>query len=519
MFTLITLLVLIVTALTLIAVRVARPGLQYSWLIAAGGALIGWISILFWQMNLPAQITLTIWEPQNIFSVSPALSVDAVAWAYALSLGTLALAIIITAAARWQALTPVAWAGTLLLTALGLIAVLAGNPLTLALAWTAIDLTEFVNMIRTMNGAKPSERAVTAFSARVFGTGLLLWAGIISAANGASLDFQSIPPSAGFYLLLAAGLRLGVLPLHLPYIQETSFRRGFGTALRLIPAASSLILLARILPGAIPPALIPYLLGLNMFTALYGGWKWLRAPNELDGRPYWLIGMASLAVNATLRGNPTGAAAWGLALILFGGMAFLYSAHKPWLTRLLIASAFGLTALPFSLTASASLGSASLDWLLSPLYWIAQALLAAGFIRHLTRASEASLDDQPRWAQATYPIGMIALIVPAIGLGLWGWPGAWNLGYWIDALIVCGLILVTLVLISRIPALIPPPDSSPAPSQLASARSRLANSVWAVYRFIGRVLAAIALLLEGDGGLLWTVLLLVLFIAIVKGTR
>src|SRR5690606_31770558 len=101
-------------------------------------------------------------------------------------------------------------------------------------------------------------------------------------------DFRSASPQAGLYLLLAAGLRVGVLPLHLPYAGESVLRRGVGTALRAITAASSLILLARIPAGSIAPQYAPYLLMFTALAAVYGGWMWLRAPDELTGRPYWL---------------------------------------------------------------------------------------------------------------------------------------------------------------------------------------------------------------------------------------
>ncbi len=43
-----------------------------------------------------------------------------------------------------------------------------------------------------------------------------------------------MPPQAGLLLIVAAGLRLGVLPVHLPYNSESSLRRGLGTMLRLV---------------------------------------------------------------------------------------------------------------------------------------------------------------------------------------------------------------------------------------------------------------------------------------------
>ena len=86
---------------------------------------------------------------------------------------------------------------------------------------------------------------------------------------------------------------------------------------------------------------------------------WLRAPDELIGRPFWIIGLASLAVAAALLGNPIGAVSWGIALILLGGALFLASVQQIWISRALLIGAFSLSALPFSLTASGWQGNIS----------------------------------------------------------------------------------------------------------------------------------------------------------------
>jgi len=113
-----------------------------------------------------------------------------------------------------------------------------------------------------------------------------------------------------------------------------------------------LILLARIPSSSIASPISPYLLILVSLAAIYGGWAWLRAPDELTARPFWLIGMGSLAVATGLRANPIGATAWGCGLILSGGALFLSSEPNKWLTRALLIGAWSISALPFSLTAT-----------------------------------------------------------------------------------------------------------------------------------------------------------------------
>src|SRR6185436_12766145 len=179
-----------------------------------------------------------------------------------------------------------------------------------------------IALLRSTAGPTASERVVLAFSTRAAGIGILLLANAVGIASGNRLDFVSMDPSSGLYLLVAAGLRLGVLPLHLPYSSDSRLRRGFGTTLRLVSAASSLVVLARIPPDSIISPLTPFLLLLATLAALYGGWMWLRAPDELAGRAFWLIGMAALAVAAALQGNPTGATVWSCALLLSGAAIF-----------------------------------------------------------------------------------------------------------------------------------------------------------------------------------------------------
>src|SRR5512147_1879675 len=352
MFILITVSILLVTALILLILRFTLGEYRYSWLIATSGALFAWLSVFLWQLSMPLQIQLPLWQPVALFPQSPFFVADGIAWAFAVSLVSLALAVIVTAVIRDNFPYPISWIGVLILTALGVLAVTADNPLTLVLLWAAIDIGELISQMRFVEQPQLSERVVISFASRVTGILILLWADMVSTSNGITLDFRAAPSQAGLYLILAAGLRLGVLPLHLPYASEASIRRGFGTALRMISAGSSLILLARIPASSLTSPFAPYLILLVAFAALYGAWMWLRAPDELTGRPFWMIGMGSLALAAALRGNPIGATAWGCGLILSGSALFLSSEPNKWLERALFIGMWTISALPLSLTAS-----------------------------------------------------------------------------------------------------------------------------------------------------------------------
>lgn len=521
MFILLTVLFLFVTALTLAALQVWRRGLRFAWLIAAGGGFLTWLSILLWQTVMPVMLELPSWEPAGLFADSPLFLADRLAWPYAFSLTAAAVAVILTEVVSDDFPNPLSWAGTLTLTGLGLLAVLADNPLTLALAWAAIDLTELVIQLRAVRGAAASERVVTAFASRAVGIGLLLWAGMVSQAAGASLDFQNTLPQAGLYLLAAAGLRLGVLPLHLPFSSESALRRGFGTLLRIVTAASSLVVLARIPSASMTTGFAPMLLILAAIAAIYGGWMWIRSPDELTGRPFWMIGLASLAVAATLRGNPLGAAAWSVTLILAGGALFLSSFSQKWMNRALLAGAWALSSLPFSPTATGWESGAPANWAVwvsGPFFLLAQGFLISGFIRHARQRPAAALESKPIWAGNVYPAGIGLLLLVAISLGWFGWEGALRVGAWTLGLIAAALATALVRLTPRLRILNPARAHWVRPEAGGSRLDAFYRGLWGVYQSLGRLSQGISATLEGEGGVLWTLLMLALFISLLSRT-
>ncbi len=514
MLILITTLLLLVTALVIFALQIMRPESRFTWLIAVGGAFLAWISVLFWQMNMPLSFSFLVWKPVSLFSESPALSATTIVWPYALSLVTLAVSILLTASVNETFAGAFPWAGSLTLCSLGLLAVTADNPLTLALVWAALDLTELFITLRSVSDSVSSQRVVVSFSSRAAGIGLLIWANVVTAATGKGFDFATLPSQAGLFLLLAAAFRLGVLPLHLPYSSESGLRRGFGTTLRLVSAASSLVLLAHIPAASLQSDLTPLLLVFTAAAGIYGGWMWLRAPDELNGRPFWLIGIGSLAVAAALLGNPAGSVAWGTALILVGGALFLAAIQQVWLNRVLLIGAFGLSALPFSLTGSGWGGGVSHYWYILPFVLVAQALLMAGFIRSALRPSpRVSLESQPIWTRGIYPAGIGLLLFNQILLGLWGWEGALNIGLWEAGLIASLLTAGLIWAIPRFPLLNPIPAHWVRPS-VTPWLDRLYQNLGVLYRWLENLGQTVSDILEGDGGIMWTLLFLALFISL-----
>ena len=516
MLILITISILILITIALLLIRIFSPDFRYSWLLATSGAFLAWISVFFWQLKMPFLLALPPWQPENLFTNSPALLADQISWVYAFSILTLGLGTLLTSTSHENRGSLV---GTLILTTVGVLATLAENPLTLVMAWTAIDLTELITLLESVKQKELRERVIIAFGMRVLGSAFLIWAGLTSVAERSALNFSFASQKAGIFMLIAAGLRLGILPMHMPFRAENLLRRDYGTMLRLTSAASSLILLARIPYGSLQSPLIPYLLALVSLTALYSAWMWFRTIKTLDARPFWLLGMASLALSATLRANPIGSVAWGLALILSGGVLFLSATQNKILNRLLLLSLLAISTLPMTFSATGWESKTSQWWGFWLILLPAHALLLAGYFRHIRRITTTKLKSHNKFTFLMYPLGISLMLFAQLLLGLWGWEGAKAIGAWWFSIpaILLGAILIWVR--PRVPILNPLQAHWLKPNTQKS-KNFLYTLSWNTYRVLRSLTFQITNILESDGGILWALLFIILFASILaEGIR
>jgi hypothetical protein len=462
------------------------------------------------------------WKPEVFFPISPTLLYDSISWPFAMALASLALAVILTDVARaWEA-DWLAWAGTLVVAALGIAAVAAGNPLTLVLAWTALDLAELVILLVQIQSSRGRERVIISFASRAAGIILLLLSMLIAESTGEPLNFDSIPPASSLFLLLAAALRLGVLPMHTPFLEELPLRRGLGTILRLAPVASSLMLLTRAASSGIPENLQSPLLAFSSLAALFAGITWLTAQNELDGRPFWILAMSALAVGCAVLGFPQAVTAWGVAALLSGGMIFLFSTRHRAILPAAALSLFGISGLPYTPAWQGVLLYTPPLSVYSILFLLTQAALMTGFILHSGRQGPP-LSGVERWVWVIYPAGILLLPLTQILIFLWSIRLSAQGGALPD-LIASWPALIPLVFLvlsglfgRRLIQLIP---GRMAAKELRSVLSFawLYSLLWGVYHFFRRSSALVNQTLEGEGGILWTLLILILILSLLVQT-
>ncbi len=194
MFIYLPIILLLLISLVMVILRLARPNFVYHWLIAASGALVAWLMFIVVWFQLPQTLTLLNWQIGTISSSAVNLLLDQFSWPYALGLTSLVLAVILTDVVRVAEADWANWAGSLFLTSLGLLSVMAGNPLTLLLTWTAIDLVELLILLGIVYPSEMRERIVISFSTRVLGSVLLITAGVVAWSSNETLTFSISSP-------------------------------------------------------------------------------------------------------------------------------------------------------------------------------------------------------------------------------------------------------------------------------------------------------------------------------------
>jgi formate hydrogenlyase subunit 3/multisubunit Na+/H+ antiporter MnhD subunit len=515
--------------------RLRRPTLIM--LIAVLLALAALLTML--NASLPITQIVAAWQPISVFTVPLSFRVDQTAWVLALGL----LLTLTAAAFTWGSYPgqrrPAPRAVALLLTAAALAGFFASNLLTLAVAWGMLDLI-FVAALLIRGGSEVGQRAALAIVVNTAST-VCLWIAALSIENQAgSLYWHLISASeqSRSWLMAAAVLRVGLYPFHQWLPVELGKEADRAVILFIVPTISGLALWARMaLVGALPENSI--VLGLSVLSVLMGGLLAWRSEQARQGLPFIALGLSGfVGMLAAFNPQPAALAA-----------ATLTAATLNWMF------------VTFSLFVARGLNRRQPYWIVGALIAVLSLSALPGTLGFVVQGSviQAALADE-QWlsllavaiAQALLVASALRLMLSDIGEGA---PGPWlRKALWIGAL-VCGAF--PLIGFALAPNLIPalPPASelikefsligwvllgaALALGGLLAWRGPFFQRGVATSRqaFVGRVLRlewlnyalfyvidrltgllrAASSVLEGEGGLLWTVILIVIVVVLYTG--
>ena len=244
--------------------------------------------------------------------------------------------------------------------------------------------------------------------------------------------------------------------------------------------------------------------------------SWVVSRDSHQGRHYWIVGIASLVVASSASGNPDATLAWGLALLLPGGLILISTYCNRWLTPLFILGALALSGLPYTP-----------NWQSVTFYtrefhpaWIlllaSQALFFTGYILHLLKKSQP---DNPieRWLGVIYAWGLFLIVLVNYLFAWWMANGSLTISGQQPALLSSWPALFNLVLLpvawfasGRMPRWVK------LFSKLSAVLSfgKILRPLWTIFYWLRRAFQFISQVLESQSGILWALLLLVLLLSL-----
>ncbi len=504
--------------------------------------LLALLVTLAMGLRLPAEATVSAWAPGELFRTGLMLRVDRVSWLFSAAVLLAALAAFLTSLSRSGGARLGARTAGLLLTAATLAAIQAQNLITFAITWAALDILYFAILILLAQGEGLETQAVLSLGLNSAATFMVVAAALDTLNSGQEAFLLGASPltERGVLLLFSAVvLRLGVFPFHLGLSLEANTRsgQGLGTLLKLAPAAVALNVLAHVMLLSPDLPLRPWLSVAAVMGVLVGAAQWWDSADPRQGLSYLVLAQSSLAVLAAMWGGPTaagGVLALGLALVLGGAAMFLHNGYNAseqgWAAASLV-GALVLAGLPLTVgfVAMSTLyrGLAeSGSWILLAACLIGQLLLAASYIRLAFWPGDPIPKEEPLVGVA-YLFGLVLPLLFAIIFGVTVAVIGNAVNETLPSLLspenMAGLGAVLVAVIGGVGlwqfenVIRAGADTTFTAVTSAARLVWLYIVFWDVYRFLGRSLRTVAAVIEGEGGVLWTIVAALLIWLLFRG--
>lgn len=510
------LILLVDVGLLLAIAAVRRPAARWVRWVAAAGVGAALVLLLTGGKAIPYR--MTPWSSMSILTPSLTLQRSETGRLLGLSLTALVLASILAAGRRQEAEgsavnNGVAWALLLATLAAGLVATMPANILTLALAWTVLDSALAVAWLYPwFRGEQfPSKhRALTSWGLGAAGT-LFLWSATLPLQ--AHYAFQSTSSLVtegwvGMALTLAIILRLAPLHFNLPR-PGTPQQSASTTSLHIIPTAAGIGLLAQLSNWTALPLFWRPLLSTLILSGLVGSSLLAWFSKEARHAAGWILtGQVSVTVLVGLWVGPEAALAEGLVLILAGGLLGLLASLETVSVENKIALALG----------AAALAGLPLTWGSDGRLALYQRWLADGLGLYLVLAAGAYLlllavAGRLLLRPHTPAIPLSKRIAAGMGLGLLALGLLFRSGPLVQANILVWLALLlpiagAVLLTWGADQLRPLQEQIASWLQLSLSLNWLFRLLGNTLRWVGRAVHAAHQVIEGEGALLWALILL-----------
>lgn len=523
MFILLPLIILALVAFVLITFYFWRPRLGIIWFISALASLLVWVIILILRIRLPESITLGASQSLISFSFLTNFSLNQTSWLFSLSLAACLMGMVFASitqptpddhtSTRW----PI-WPVALILCALGLWSIFAGNINTLLLGWAALDLSWLTMMLLT---GKSGFAALFPLAIRMAGLFLIVGASF-TRPPGVTINLPPINLQTNTLLFGGALLRLGSITPVVFTNRTTSQRKFIYYFSDLVIAATALAIISQCARVGLLPSFSKFAGGIGLVFAILNSFLWLIFARQLDAHRYWLLSCSGLAVVACSSQYVEASQVLGAVGVLLGSLIVFSHRYQRQQRPIFMIGGLGILSLPFTPAWQAAWLYPELNLaFLTSLEWIfilvAHIFLVTGFLL-VALHPWPPLTGVPPWLALVHGVGLAILPLSHWLIFIFGSPGISNdlqafppLGRGWAGIAVSIVSIGLTWIILRTPVVFDRIGNSLVRIPVLELTARLVEPS---YQLTGRLIGFFEAIMEGEAGTLWTLLFIILLLAL-----
>jgi hypothetical protein len=202
-------------------------------------------------------------------------------------------------------------------------------------------------------------------------------------------------------------------------------------------------------------------------------------------------------------------------MILAGAPLFFTTLRERWMNRVLLLGLWITSAMPFALTSTAWVGGGRILDLTLPAFLLAQSMLLAGYLHlALLPGSDPRAHVGMASLRGIYRVGTFLPLAIGVLIGIWGWVGASRVGTPFAGFVVVPMT-AALAWGKRRLAFLNPTSPNWIPPAWSRAASATVREVTRVQGGVRRLVDTITRTIEGEAGIMWSLLLLVLLVSFI----
>lgn len=515
---------LLIAALSVLILGRTRFRLGQTWVFAIVTSTFIWILVSILRIVDPPALMINYLDQGILNGVSLSFNFTTETWVFGFLLLTMLGAILLADSSRLSGKNNlVAWSGAFVITAAGILVCMSGSFVAFILASTFLDITLLiVGILANLNSGQLKE-AVIGFSVRVSGSLILLM-----TFGNSNLDLLKSKPEVLSELLpffiISLILRMGVIHSGELTSEAHPISRNLQILLQMIVPVTMFAFISRL---SIPPldGLFFKLTILLLFSIVLVKAIKLASKRSFDHK-IWIDIFSGLGIGLILLGQTDAILPLGLVMISVGSAISVTETRSRWTTIILIVLVLGMIGLPFTPSNGLWLNSIGMEaGFLGVIYNLIILLVLLGVTNTFLKKINRNLSNE-KWVDVSNSMSpLILMISPWIYLPWTNYftgtlIGVINPGVVIGITISRTLFWKWWVRITQIATSVS--EKLKTESQfLTRPINDLLKFTWLTNTFktLNHILEWLVTgairMLEGEGGLLWALVFLILLTSII----